>query len=577
MYRSRTRAFLAVAAALLFVSRVSVADSPIRPSVAPSVASASSSVLTTVAARTLAEREITPAQLRDYLTFIASDELEGRDTPSRGLDTAARFMATLLSRWGVRPMGDNGTYFQNITLSRSRIDAGKSNAALNEKPLRYGDDFVVRGGSGTAGGALVYVGHGWKIPGRGIDAYKGVDVKGKVLVISAARFPQGVTFATLRGLEAGKDWMNAEMSAAQSGAAGIIRLPSGAEPQRWEQARQFAQRMEQRAGWSVEKLAEGDARENLPSITLSPAAVRTLFAGEKKLTADEALKSSTTGVSVAAFDLNPAKRITLTVARETERTVSRNVVAAVEGSDPTLKAEYVALGAHYDHVGVNQPNADGDRIFNGADDDGSGTVALLAIAEALSKSPEAARPKRSTLFVWHMGEEHGLWGSDYFTRFPTVPLSQIVSQVNIDMIGRSKPANDTKKENEELSGPNEVYVIGSKMMSTELGDLTERVNREYLNLSYNYRYDDPKDPNGFFFRSDHFHYARKGIPILFFFDGVHEDYHGRDDEPDRIDYEKLARVTRTIFLTVVEISNRDSRPVVDKKLPFRNDELEDGE
>jgi len=142
-----------------------------------------------------------------------------------------------------------------------------------------------------------------------------------------------------------------------------------------------------------------------------------------------------------------------------------------------------------------------------------------------------------------------------------------VTQLNIDMIGRSKPAGDVNPLNRELSGPSEIYVIGSKMMSTELGELIENVNKQYLNLTYDYRYDDPLDPNRFFFRSDHYNYARKGIPIAFFFDGEHEDYHRPGDSVDKIDFEKMQNVARTIYLTLWEVANRPTRPKVDKQLP----------
>jgi Zn-dependent M28 family amino/carboxypeptidase len=189
---------------------------------------------------------------------------------------------------------------------------------------------------------------------------------------------------------------------------------------------------------------------------------------------------------------------------------------------------------------------------------------VMAIAEAFAKG---LAPKRSILFVWHCGEEKGLWGSRYFTEYPTVPLNQIVTQLNIDMIGRSKKIGDTNPKNAELTGPNEIYVIGSKMMSTELGEVSEAVNKSFLKLSFNYKYDDPKDPNRFFFRSDHFNYAQKGIPIIFYFDGVHEDYHQPSDSPDKIDYQKMEKVARTIYVTGLTIANLPARPKVDKQLP----------
>jgi len=228
----------------------------------------------------------------------------------------------------------------------------------------------------------------------------------------------------------------------------------------------------------------------------------------------------------------------------------------------------VALGAHYDHVGSGcRGTTPEDRICNGADDDGSGTTALLSMAEALAKAP--TRPKRSFLFVWHCGEEKGLWGSRYFTEFPTIPLNAVVAQLNIDMIGRSKKAGDTNPRNNSLTGPDAVYVIGSTMMSTELGELVNAVNKSFLNLTYDTKYDDPKDPNRFFYRSDHINYARKGIPIIFFFDGEHEDYHGAGDTADKIDYEKMEKITRTVYMTGWEIANRPLRLKVDKPLPVQ--------
>ena len=187
------------------------------------------------------------------------------------------------------------------------------------------------------------------------------------------------------------------------------------------------------------------------------------------------------------------------------------------------------------------------------------------MAEAISHAKR--KPKRSILFVWHCGEEKGLWGSQYFTDYPTIPLDHVVAQLNIDMIGRSKKDGDTNPRNAELTGPNAIYVIGSTMMSTELGNLSQQVNKTFLNLQYDVRYDDPKDPNRFFFRSDHYNYARKGIPIIFFFDGVHEDYHRPGDEAQKIDYDKMEKVARTIYLTLWEVANLPARPKVDKPLP----------
>lgn len=241
---------------------------------------------------------------------------------------------------------------------------------------------------------------------------------------------------------------------------------------------------------------------------------------------------------------------------------SRNVVAILKGSDPKLSAEYVAIGCHYDHVGV-MGSGDGDRIFNGADDDGSGTVAMIEMAYALASGP---KPKRSVIFVWHAGEEKGLWGSDYFTKNPTVPIKSIITQLNIDMIGRSKPAGNTNPANKMLTSQDGIYVIGSRKLSNELGNVVANVNKQLFDLNYDYHYDAPNDPEGLYGRSDHYNYARFGIPIAFFFDGVHEDYHQVGDEAHKIDYAKMERISRTIFATAWTLANRPNRPKVDAKV-----------
>ena len=417
------------------------------------------------------------------------------------------------------------------------------------------------GGSsrGTGTGPLVFVGNGWVVKAKNIDAYQGVDVSGKVMIVAGTALPRGVSFNDLRGAR-GQDWSDPATYALAHGAKGIIYVPTFQTLAFWDRTRQQA---EARGALVVEKFqSPANPTATLPSVIISLPVLNEIMRSERR-SASDIFEKTVGGEPGAAFDLAPNKTATLNVASQTDTVPTQNVVGVWEGSDPVLKNEYVAVGAHYDHVGVGVPVA-GDAIYNGADDDGSGTVSVLAMAQAFAQSP---RPRRSILFVWHAGEEKGLWGSRYFSENPTVPLQSIVTQLNIDMIGRSKPAGDVKPANAELSGPNEIYVIGAKMMSTELGELSDRVNSSYLNLTYNTRYDDPKDPNQFFFRSDHFNYARKGIPIIFYFDGEHEDYHRPGDEVSKIDYQKMERVARTIFLTGWEVANLPSRPKVDKQLP----------
>lgn len=499
---------------------------------------------------------ITAEQMRKYLTFISSDELEGRDTPSRGLDLAAMYIADHLERWGIKPAGDNGTYFQKFAIKRSKVDAAGTRLDLNGQNFAYGDDFLASFTASNASGNVVYAGTGWVIKAKGLDSYAGIDVKDKIIVVTGG-FPKGATGADLIGGKNGVDWFSPTAYALANGAKAVISFPSFGGIANWQGTRWT---QAEKGGVSYGP----DAAKAVPAITASPRLLNVLFQGEKA-SASTIFNKAAADEPVAAFELKPEKRINLNVALKYEQTGSQNVVGILEGSDPVLKNEYVAVGAHYDHVGSNPYAPGDDKIWNGADDDGSGTVAVMSIAEAFSKGP---RPKRSMLFIWHAGEEHGLWGSEYFSNHPTVPITAIITELNIDMIGRfQKPGDENHPQNKELPKPGEIFLIGSKMMSTELGDVSEATNKGFLDLSFNYKYDDPKDPEQYFYRSDHFNYARKGVPIIFYMDGNHADYHQPSDTIDKINFVEMVRVTRTIFATGWELANRPVRPRVDKPLP----------
>jgi len=230
---------------------------------------------------------------------------------------------------------------------------------------------------------------------------------------------------------------------------------------------------------------------------------------------------------------------------------SENVVAFIKGSE--YPDEILVVSAHYDHLGTDK---DGE-IYNGADDDGSGTVAVMAIAEAFHKAVEEGNgPKRSILFLHVTGEEKGLLGSKYYVNFPIFPLANTVSNLNIDMIGRSDEANE--------KDPNYIYLIGSDKLSTELHNLSEEMNNKFTKLKLDYTYNLDSDPNRFYYRSDHYNFAKNNIPVIFYFNGTHENYHRISDTPDKINYELLAKRTQLVFYTAWEIANRENRIKVDK-------------
>jgi Zn-dependent M28 family amino/carboxypeptidase len=231
---------------------------------------------------------------------------------------------------------------------------------------------------------------------------------------------------------------------------------------------------------------------------------------------------------------------------------SENVVAFIKGSEKP--DEILIISAHLDHIGI----ASDGQINNGADDDGSGTVAILEIAEAFKKAVDDGNgPKRSILFLHVTGEELGLYGSRYYTDVdPIYPLKNTIADLNIDMIGRIDPKH--------TENPNYIYLIGSDKLSTELHDISEAVNKTYFNMKFDYTYNDDNDPNRFYYRSDHYNFAKNNIPVIFYFNGTHADYHKPTDTPDKIDYEMLEKRARLIFTTAWELANRDKRIVVDK-------------
>ncbi|MCS6884382.1 MAG: M20/M25/M40 family metallo-hydrolase [Acidobacteriota bacterium] len=491
---------------------------------------------------------ITANQLRAYLEFMASDELQGRDTPSLGLDIAAKFIASHLARWGVEPGGEEGTYFQKIEVTQTTVDPA-SKLTLKGKDYFYGKDFLLTAKRDLSVDAEVcFAGHGWYVPSRNINPYEGLNIRNKVVVVTDL-VPTGLDFKEIGRF--GVDYMTPATYATKHGAVAVVYVPNYRSLVSWDKAAEFA----------VERGTMTIGSENstlVPQITLSLRLLTALFEDEVVSAGFLFSSEGNSKSGIKPFYLSSDKVLRLNIITRMKKLSTSNVIGIVRGSDPKLKNEYVALGAHYDHVGVASWQ-EGDNIYNGADDNASGTVALMAIAEAFARG---YRPRRSLLFVWHTAEEKGLLGSAYFVQHPTVPLDSIIAQLNIDMIGRSRQNGDTT--NLELSGPDEVYVIGARMLSSELGELSEQVNNTFLRLKFNYKYDDPDDPNRFFYRSDHYNYAKQGIPTIFYFTGVHEDYHRPTDHASKIDFEKMTKITKTIYATALELAMRPKRPAVDR-------------
>jgi len=489
---------------------------------------------------------ITPDRLKAHLYFVADDLLEGRNTPSRGLDIACLYVQTQLKLWGVKPMGDNGGYLQHIPMRAIGFDVASCALKVGDSGLRYGFDYRGDGGNGTASGQVVVIGSGgYEDAKQNVDPYKGVDVKGKIVLISGAP-PEG--FETQRA-------DRPEVVAQKHGAVGVMMVPRRFQADAWRPD-DF---LRSSVGYTL--AGEGAAKDTaLPRIVLSKSGLASVAGGADK--AEALINLGYEREQGKSYALDATASFTLSGGKD--NVTATNVVGYIEGSDPVLKKEFVALGGHIDHLGMR--SGTGDVVYNGADDDGSGTVSVLEIAHAFSMG---VRPKRSLLFVWHCGEEKGLWGSSYFVNHPTVDLKSIICQLNIDMIGRSKKAGDTNPANAKLGGPNDVYIIGSRRMSSVLGATAKAVNSKFWNLKYDEFYDRPNDPESLFSRSDHYNYAAKGIPILFWFDGIHEDYHQVSDEPSKIDYVKMSKIAQSVYATALAMGNAAKRPKVDLPIELK--------
>lgn len=511
-----------------------------------------------------AQDPIRAEALRTRLFALADDSMMGRDPGTRGALQATDYIAAEFRRLGLVPAGDGGGYFQDVPLGRIAPDTG-SWLETEGGRIRFGPDLLPFGQSGVATKELSDVraiyGGLLNDPSTWLSA---AQAQGKIVVLGLA------ADAPPRGIRAAQG--DPRLSGALAIAPVLLgRLPAGTLAQL------------RRGGVAV---GHGDAAVGPLGILLSNAAAERLLGrrlADLAVGTEGRLVRGHVAVSFQAFPLP-----------------SRNVVAILPGRDPKLRAQYVSITAHNDHVGIAPPvdhdslraynrvvrpmGADSperpateeeqrritvirdsirairpprrDSIVNGADDDGTGTVALLEIAGALSRMKE--RPRRSILFVSHTAEELGLLGSRWFSDHPTVPRDSIVAEVDMDMIGRGS-ATDLPK-----GGPGYLEVIGAKRLSTEFGDTLEAVNaRQPLPFSFNYEYDAPGHPLQYYCRADHYSYARYGIPATALSRGEHLDYHQVTDEPQYIDYDALARVARLVRDVAVQIGNMGHRPLVD--------------
>ena len=499
---------------------------------------------------------ISEEQLAWDLAFFASDELRGRNTPSPGFDAAADYITTRLAAAGVPAAGDAGTYRQHYELRETRADTDASAIEIHGRSFAFGRDFILRSWAAPIIGemAVVYVGDGWVIHDRKTDPYAAVDVRGKLVLVHGPRTAQDVGVQQIGRVPVGAQSPFA--AAAERGALGILFITPANELVRWNEAR--------RANTTRRELEppvpSAYAATPITSLLLSPPLTRALLEREALL-GDAALGARQPARYPASFQLKTTVTVRLPIATTT---VSRpyNVVALLEGSDPALKKQAVTVFAHLDGA-VGTRSVNGDDIYNSADDNASGSAALLSIAEQMAKAP---RPKRSLVFVWDSGEEQGLWGTRWFVHSPPVPLAQIVAHFNVDMIGASRRPGSADAASARVTERDEVLVIGPQTLSRQVSVLLDRVNGEYLKLRFNREADTP-DSEFFYPRTDAGPFLERGILPIGFTTGIHDRYHLPADEASALDPAQIHGISRTVMASVWMVADAAERPRIDQPIP----------
>lgn len=509
-----------------------------------------------VAVRAAADA-ISAEQIAWDLAFLAADELRGRNTPSPGFDAAADYIAARLGRAGLKPGGDQGTFRQHYELHETRIETQGAAIEIGGHRFAFGRDFAIQSLAAPLAAelAVVYVGHGWVIPDRNIDPYAAVDVRGKLVLAHGPRvLPHGIEVQQI-----GRTSVGAQTpidAAARRGAAGVLFITQASQLVRWDaikHANTVRRELEP-------PIPSAYAAPPLTSLLLTPSATSALLEGES-LTAAAAMRLAESRDFPAAFQLKKTVRVTLPASA---RSVYRpyNVVAILEGGDPALKDEAVTVFAHLDGA-VGSREIDGDQVYNSADDNASGSAALLSIAEQMAAAP---RPKRTIVFVWDSGEEQGLWGTRWFVHHPPVPLDRVVAHVNVDMIGASRRSGSADAASSGVTELNEVFLIGPRTLSAQATVLLDRVNDSYLKLRFNRQLDRP-DSEFFYPRTDAGPFLERGVLTIGFTTGIHGRYHLPADEARALDPAQVHAVARTVLASVWMLGDAAERPGIDQPIP----------
>lgn len=484
--------------------------------------------------------EINVKSATKHLTILASDEFEGRDTGKPGGHKAAEYIADEFKKIGLTAPVD-GSYFQPVDLIETSLQV--KNFTIGDHSYQVGDGFYITatGEQEINANEIVFIGYG--IDEEGYSDLENLDIENKVVLLINEGEPvkdDGTYY--ISGTKEASAWSTQRNKRIQSVAEHNPKLIIAASSQIDSFLERFGSRL------TRPRLM---LREDFRQAPNSPSVAHVNFELATELLGGQTIKSFQTKINQSGKPQSTvvSTKFATSFGIETKDVKSDNVLGYLEGSD--LKDELVVISAHYDHVGV-----EGEEIYNGADDDGSGTTGVIEIARAFAKSKKDGKgPRRSILFLLVTAEEKGLMGSDYYTRHPVFPLENTVTDLNIDMIGRIDPPHE--------DNPNYIYLIGSDKLSSELHAISEKANQEFTKLELDYKYNDPDDPERIYYRSDHYNFAKHGIPVIFYFNGVHADYHKPSDTVDKINFELLVKRAKLVFHTAWEVANRNGRLVVD--------------
>jgi hypothetical protein len=481
--------------------------------------------------------------LKRHLSIIASDEMEGRETGSPGNDRAARYIAEQIKNLGILPLPSTPGYFQSLVFSKAKWTTTELN--IRGTSARHLWDYLVfpdrNHDVDIQEEEVLFLGYG--IHDSRYSDYRDKKAKGKSIIIFEGEPQRENGEYWISGTEEPSFWSNTEnkLKIAQRYGVKRVYIITGNIKQI------LADNRKKVLGGAMHM---GDIEEEVNTsadhLYISTEVAKNILGSD----ADRVIALRDKIKQIGKPHSTKVKtEIALKLEKEVSKVVGQNVAAFIKGSE--LPDEYIVVSAHYDHLGKR-----GDDIYNGADDNGSGSTALIELLEAFNLANKDGKgPRRSILFLWLTSEERGLLGSKYYAEKPLLDINSTIANVNVDMIGRV--------DKNHIANPHYIYVIGSDRLSTGLHKINEEVNDKYSDLILDYTFNDEKDPNRFYYRSDHYNFAQKGVPAIFFFSGVHEDYHRTTDTVDKIMWDKMTKVTRHIFHCIWELAYREERIRVD--------------